>query len=93
MIYQTKAKVFYDEFGGIAVVDCPDLVKKAIKDSDLWEIFETSEEERSEPGLYEVELHGYQESCDCYDPCDHKGYIVFQIAGLQQLDTRLTQAV
>jgi hypothetical protein len=90
--YKTKARVFYDEFGGIAVIDCSDIVKAAIKSSDIWEIFETGENERSEPGLYEVELHGHRESCDCYELCSHDGHIVFEMAGLQRLDINLAQA-
>ena len=93
MTYQTKAKVFYDEFGGIAVVDCSELVKQAIKNSDIWQIFETKETERSEPGLYTVELHGHYESCDCYESCSHDGYIVYEMAGLERLDIKLDQAV
>lgn len=93
-MYKTKARVYYDQFGGIAVVSCSDLVKKELDSSDIWSVFELKKEEKPKPfGLFEVELEAHIESCDCYELCSHKGYMVFDVIGVTDISEVIDQLI
>lgn len=89
-MYKTKALAYYDEFGGIAVILCPELLKNEIEQVGVCEVFELKEDQKpASYGLFEVEFEGHHESCDCYEPCNHDGYLVFNVVAVQKQDHRI----